>query len=104
MSEPKQYVSKADGEAEVEKVFEVSDRQELADLISIRQYVVNAAANPAIDRATVNYLNGSLIMLDRKILGLLQDVPFKKYINYGDVAKAIQEVRNITNIKSGLKK
>lgn len=80
------------------------DRQEIVDLINIRQYVVNATANPTMDRAAVNYLNGALIMIDKKIMSLLQSDSFKEYINYGDVRKAIEEVAKITNIKSGLKK
>ena len=81
-----------------------SDLEELTSLITIRQYVVNSTGNPAIDKSTVNYLNGLLIMIDKKIISLLQSNEFKEYVNYSDVGKAIQEVRNITNIKSGLKK
>jgi hypothetical protein len=80
------------------------DLTELTDLISIRQYVVNSTANPAIDRETVNYMNGLLIMLDKKIVTLLKSDDFKEYINYKDVRKAIEEVARITNIKSGLRK
>jgi hypothetical protein len=78
--------------------------KELTDLIAIRQYVVNSTANPAIDRETVNYMNGSLIMIDRKIIALLKSDDFKEYIDYKDVRKAIEEVARITNIKSGLKR
>lgn len=92
---------------EAEEVVEETpplDRQEIVDLITIRQYVVNSTANPTMDRAAVNYLNGALIMIDKKIMGLLQSDQFKEYINYGDVRKAIEEVAKLTNIKSGLKK
>jgi hypothetical protein len=80
------------------------DLKELTDLIDIRQYVVNSTANPTIDRETVNYMNGLLIMLDKKIIGLLKSDDFKDYVNYKDVRKAIEEVARITNIKSGLKR
>lgn len=80
------------------------DLQELTDLMDIRQYVVNSTANPTIDRETVNYMNGLLIMLDKKIIGLLKSDDFKEYVNYKDVRKAIEEVARITNIKSGLKR
>lgn len=80
------------------------DLTELVSLINIRQYVVNSTANPAIDRATVNYMNGTLLMLDKKIIGLLQGDDFKDYINYKDVRKAIEEVANVNNIKSGLQR
>ncbi len=78
--------------------------KELTDLITIRQYVVNSTANPAIDRATVSYLNGSLILIDKKIMAILQSDSFKEYIDYKNVRTAIEEVAKITNIKSGLKK
>ena len=77
---------------------------ELTSLISIRQYVVNCIANGSIDRATVNVMNGMLILIDNKILSILQSDSFKDYVGYKDVKKAIQEVAKITNIKSGLKK
>lgn len=80
------------------------DLRELVDLITIRQYVVNSTGNGAIDRATVNVMNGMLILIDKKIMSLLQGDEFKEYINYADVRKAIEEVARITNIKSGLKK
>lgn len=79
------------------------DLKELTDLIAVRQYVVNATANPAIDRGTVNYLTKLLIMVDKKIISILGDDQFKEYISYKDVDKAIREVALITNIKSGIK-
>lgn len=79
------------------------DLTEIVNLINIRQYVVNATGNPSIDKATVNYMSNSLLMIDKKIIGLLQSDTFKDYINFQDVKKAIEDVRNITNIKSGIK-
>lgn len=75
---------------------------EITNLITIRQYVVNSTGNPAIDRATVTYMNNILILLDKKIIGLLQSDEFREYVNYADVRKAVEEVARITNIKSGL--
>ena len=80
------------------------DRKELVDLIAIRQYVVNATANPTMDRPSVNYLNGSLILIDKKILGILQSPQFKEYINYSNVGSAIKQVVEQNNIKSGLQR
>jgi hypothetical protein len=80
------------------------DLKELTDLIAIRQYVVNSTANPAIDRETVTYMNGILILIDKKIVGLLKSNDFKEYVDYQNVRKAIEDVARITNIKSGLKK
>jgi len=78
--------------------------KELTDLIAIRQYVINATGNPTIDRATVTHMNNTLLLLDKKIIGLLQSDEFKEYINYADIRKAIEDVSRITNIKSGLPK
>lgn len=80
------------------------DLKELVDLIAIRQYVVNSTGNGAIDRATVNVMNNMLILVDKKILGLIQSQDFKEYVGYGDIRKAIEEVANINNIKSGLRR
>lgn len=78
--------------------------KELADLINIRQYVVNSTANPAIDRATVTYMNDTLLLLDRKIISILQNDDFKEYLDYKDIKQAREDVANITNIKSGLQR
>lgn len=80
------------------------DLKELVDLISIRQYVVNSTANPAIDRTTVNYMNETLLMLDKKITGILQSDEFKDYIDYKDIQNVKKQVAEITNIKSGLQR
>jgi hypothetical protein len=80
------------------------DLKELSDLITIRQYVVNSTGNMSLDRPTVNELNGILILLDKKIVGILKGTEFKDYIGYEGVKQAIEDVVRITNIKSGLKK
>lgn len=80
------------------------DLKKITELMSIRQYVVNSTANPAISRETVSYMNGLLILLDKKIVSLLKSDEFKEYIDYQNVRQAIEDVARITNIKSGLKK
>jgi hypothetical protein len=80
------------------------DLKEITDLIAIRQYVVNSTGNPAINRETVSYMNGVLILIDKKIVDLLKGQEFKEYIDYQNVRQAIEDVVKITNIKSGLKK
>ena len=77
---------------------------ELTDLIKVREYVVSATGNGAIDRKTVNYLNGLLIMVDRKILALLECEAFKQYVDYKDIKQAIADVAQHNNIKSGLQR
>lgn len=80
------------------------DLKEITDLIAVRQYVVNSTGNPAINRETVSYMNGVLILVDKKIVELLKGQEFKEYIDYQNVRQAIEDVVKITNIKSGLKK
>jgi hypothetical protein len=76
--------------------------EELIGLIKIREYVVNSTALPTIDRKTVNELNGILLLLDKKIIGLLTSVDFKDYIGYQDVQAAKEAAARITNIYSGI--
>ena len=45
-----------------------------------------------------------LILLDNKIINLLQGDDFKDYIGYKNVKKAIEDVARVTNIRSGIKK
>lgn len=77
---------------------------ELNLVLPIREYLINTINNSNIDRATVNYMNGALILLDKKILKLIQSDSFKQYINYADVKQAVQDVVNLNNIKSGIKR
>ena len=78
------------------------DLKELTDLIDIRQYVVNNVALPTIDRKIVNELNGILLLLDQKIIGLLTSPDFKEYIGYHNVEEAKKAAAQITNIYSGI--
>lgn len=80
------------------------DLKEIVDLIAIRDYVVNSSSNPTVDRATVRELNGILLLLDKKIIEILKEQPFKEYIGYADVKSVIETAAKLTNIKSGLKK
>lgn len=78
------------------------DLEELIALIKIREYVINSIALPTIDRKTVNELNGILLLLDKKIIGLLTGDDFKDYIGYKDVQQAKEAAARITNIYSGI--
>ncbi len=76
--------------------------EELIGLIKIREYVINSIALPTIDRKTVNELNGILLLLDKKIIGLLTSEDFKDYIGYKNVQEAKEAAARITNIYSGI--
>jgi hypothetical protein len=76
--------------------------EELLALIEIRKYVINSTALPTIDRKTVNELNGILLLLDKKIIGILTGNDFKDYIGYRDVQAAKEAAARITNIYSGI--
>lgn len=78
------------------------DFKELTDLIAIRQYVVNATALPAIERKTVTELNGILLLLDSKIIGIITGNDFKEYIDYKNVQQAKETAARITSIYSGI--
>ena len=78
--------------------------QELLDLIKIREYVRDNISLPTIDRKTVNELNGILLLLDQKIIGVLTGTEFKEYIGYKNVNEAKRAAAQITNIYSGIKK
>ena len=79
--------------------------QEILNLISIRNYIANMINNSnIIDRATVSELNGTLILIDKKIIEMLKSQEFKSYIGYQEVRQAIEEVAKLNNIKSGLNK
>lgn len=80
------------------------DLKEVTDLIKIRNYISNSISNSSIDKSTISVLSGMLILVDNKILSILQGSEFKEYIDYKDVKRAIQDVIKITNIRSGLKK
>lgn len=78
------------------------DFEELLSLIKVREYVINNIALPTIDRKTVNELNGILLLLDQKIIGMLTGPDFKEYIGYKNVEEAKRAAAHITNIYSGI--
>ena len=80
------------------------DLKEMTDLIAIRQYMANAAGNYNLNKDTVNYLAKLILMVDIKLVELLQNSEFKKYVNYQDVDKAVIEARLRSDIKSGIKR
>lgn len=72
------------------------------DLINIRNYIYMSTNNGWIDKKTVNYLNNLLLLVDKKILSVLMDEEFKELIDYENLSDVLREVRQVTNIKSGL--
>jgi hypothetical protein len=79
------------------------DFEELLCLIKIREYVRDNISLPAIDRQTVSDLNGILLLLDEKIIGILTSPDFKDYIGFKDVRGAKERAAKITSIYSGLR-
>jgi hypothetical protein len=78
------------------------DLQELLDLIKIREYVRDNVSLPTIDRKTVSELNGILLLMDQRIIGILTGTEFKDYIGYKNVDEAKRNAAHITNIYSGI--
>lgn len=79
------------------------DFEELTALIKIREYVVNSRALPTIEKKLIRELDGILLLLDEKIIGILTGPDFKDYIGYKDVQLAKEKAAEITNIYSGIK-
>lgn len=77
--------------------------KEITDLIQIRKYLSDTMGNPILDRTTVREMNNTLLLIDKKIVSLLSNDIFRKYIGYADIKKVIEEAARITNIKSGIK-
>jgi hypothetical protein len=69
--------------------------EELTNLIQIRQYVVHAINDFTVDRPTVSEMNGTLLLIDKKILEILKGSEFKKYIGYSDVRKVIEDAARV---------
>lgn len=76
--------------------------EELVNLIKIRDYIYSANYN--FERKSITYLNELQILLDKKILNLLESEETKEYLNHKDIKAVVQNIANINNIKSGLKK
>jgi hypothetical protein len=66
--------------------------EELISLIKVREYVHNSIGNFMIDRPTINYLNQSLSMIDKKIITQLKSTDFKNYLNPTEVKESATEV------------
>jgi hypothetical protein len=79
------------------------DFTEIINLIKIREYVANATALPAIERKTVTQLNDYLLLIDKKLIGMLQTTKFKEYININDLQATKQNAVKITNIYTDIK-
>lgn len=78
--------------------------KEITDLIAIRQYILNSTDNASLDKKVVNYMSKLLLMVDRKIVETLQSDSFKEYVNYQDIAKTLEDVVRMNDIKSGIRK
>ena len=72
--------------------------KELTDLITIRNYVINATSIRYIDQTMSHNLDKMLIMLDKKIIGMITDPAFQEYINFSDVTQEVAKAAQLTNI------
>lgn len=78
------------------------DLKEINELINIRRYTADTVNNFHVNKVDVSYINGLILLLDKKIISLLKQDEFKEYINYQDVKQAIEETAKLNNFKSGL--
>ena len=75
--------------------------KEINELINIRTYVAFAINFPNVNRQTCNQMNDLLLLLDKKIIAMLNDDNFKQYVGYEDIKKAKQEAIDLSNIYKG---
>jgi hypothetical protein len=80
------------------------DLKELSDLISIRQYVVNMTAHPTIARKTINEMSDMLLLLDKKIIGIIVGSDFKEFIGYDDVQDVKIQAIKANDMHAGMKR
>lgn len=80
------------------------DLSEITGLIEIRNYMMSAVNNYSLAREKVSQLNEMTILIDRRIVDKLLSEEFKHSLGYEDVKKYVEEARQISNIKSGIKK
>jgi hypothetical protein len=76
---------------------------EVVDLIKIREYICRCTDSFSINRKTLKELQDTLVLLDKKIIDVLNGSEFKTYIGFVDIKSAVQEESKLNNIKSGLK-
>lgn len=65
---------------------------EIADLISIRDYVSGSINNFSLKKEHVKELNKTLILLDKMIVEELIGQSFKEKINFKNAETAVKEV------------
>lgn len=76
--------------------------KEMNYLINIRKYLTDTMGNPVLDRKVVKEMSHTLLLVDKKIVGILQHSDFKNYIGFENVKDVVREAIKNTNIKSGL--
>lgn len=79
------------------------DLRDIVDLIQIRNYVMMAVNNSAIDKKRAHALNDIQVLLDRTIVDHILDVDFKNSIGFDDVEAAVLEAAKNNNIRTGMK-
>lgn len=72
------------------------DLKQLADLVTIRQYIVNAAEYHTVEKSAAIEMTRILPLVDKKLVEIILSKNFKEFIGY--VPKAPTK-----DIKSGLK-
>jgi len=76
--------------------------EEITALTQIRKYLSETMGNPNWDRKIVNEMNNTLLLIDKKIVQLIQSSEFKDYVNYDNVKDVIKEAVKTNNIRSGI--
>lgn len=78
--------------------------KELSGLIAIRQYVVNMTAHPTLARKTINEMSDMLLLLDKKIIGIIVGADFKEFVGYDDVQDVKMQAIKANDMHNGMKR
>lgn len=76
---------------------------EIANLIQIRSFVQASQDNYNIKKEQVAEMRSMLILLDRLISDKILSDDFKKIVKFEEAKAAVADVRQMNNIKSGIK-
>jgi hypothetical protein len=79
------------------------DLQEIVNLIQVRNYVLMAVNNSAIDKKKAHALNDIQVLLDKTIIEHILDQDFKDLIGFEGVEAAVRAAALNNNIKTGMK-
>lgn len=70
---------------------------EIVSLIKIRDYIASSLNNSNINRKVLHELEASQLLIDKKIIAMMQGDDFKEYIDFDSAADVIAERRRLNS-------